>query len=353
MNNWIFRENNLDLIRLLAATQVAVLHSFEFMFAEKTGSLFFELLRLFPGVPIFFFISGLLISKSFESSHSLTKYAQNRALRIFPALIIVVFINIVMIWSTGYFNDVNPSFTDITLLFFAKITFFQFYNPDFIRGFGDGVLNGSLWTICVELQFYFLTPIIYLALNKYKKASNTILITLIILFIVLNQLLLFTADYYRSELVWKLFRVSFAPWFYMFLVGVLVQRNFAFISSLNTRVPFLPLLIAYTAAAYYASSRGIEFGNYVSPLIYFPLIFLVLNGAYYMPACSKKLLCGQDISYGIYIWHMPLVNQFLYYDLRYYEWQALLCIALTFVLAVCSWIFVEKPMIHLKKYTIK
>lgn len=53
-DKWTFRENNLDLVRLLAAGQVVVLHSFEFMMHEVTDHTFFQILRLIPGVPIFF-----------------------------------------------------------------------------------------------------------------------------------------------------------------------------------------------------------------------------------------------------------------------------------------------------------
>ena len=39
---------------------------------------------------IFFFISGLLVTQSLLRSRSIASYARNRALRIFPALVVVV-----------------------------------------------------------------------------------------------------------------------------------------------------------------------------------------------------------------------------------------------------------------------
>ena len=353
MSNWTFRENSLDFIRLLAATQVAVLHSAEFMFAEKTGTLFFEILRLFPGVPIFFFISGYLISKSYEVSPSLSVYTRNRALRIFPALVIVVFINILMVWSTGYFSESGASFKDIALLFFAKISFLQFYNPDFMRAFGDGVLNGSLWTICVELQFYILAPILYLVFGKNRHLKNVTLIVLITVFIVFNRLLYNLADEHSNEVWWKLFRVSFLPWFYMFLTGVFIQRNFKVISKYVAKIPIVPLLLFYIFTAYFISKSGTAFGNSISPFIFFSVVLIIFRMAYFKPSIFGKFLKGNDISYGIYIWHMVIVNQFLYYGMRDEYWHFWGAITLTLLLAITSWFFIEKPSLGFKKFTIK
>lgn len=156
-----FSVNNFDLIRLFAAAQVAVSHAI-YVFAPNWGDAYIvQVWNLFPGVPIFFFISGYLISRSYEKSKSLSNYSLNRAVRIFPALHICVIFNLLIIAFTGYFAAVEAGLRDIFLLYLAKTTILQFYNPEFMRGFGDGVLNGSLWTISVELQFYFLTPIIY------------------------------------------------------------------------------------------------------------------------------------------------------------------------------------------------
>lgn len=82
-----WRVNNFDLVRLLAALQVVVVHAL--MYLKPRGS-FVHIARsgleLFPGVPIFFVISGLLISKSYEQSDCIRNYYRNRCLRIYPGL---------------------------------------------------------------------------------------------------------------------------------------------------------------------------------------------------------------------------------------------------------------------------
>ena len=101
-------ENNFDLIRLFAASEVAVLHIFSYLspqiYSHPTPlqDAVIRLLEMFPGVPTFFFISGFLISRSYERVGSLREYARNRSLRIFPALYVCVAVNLLMVWATGY-----------------------------------------------------------------------------------------------------------------------------------------------------------------------------------------------------------------------------------------------------------
>ena len=99
-----FRNNNFDLIRLLAATQVALWHSIEIMQVDISafGRHLASLLHLFPGVPIFFFISGFLISRSYESNPNVAEYASNRILRLYPALICAVTLSFLLIFISGY-----------------------------------------------------------------------------------------------------------------------------------------------------------------------------------------------------------------------------------------------------------
>lgn len=349
--NWIFKENSLDAIRLIAATQVAILHTCEFMFVERTSALFFELLRLFPGVPIFFFVSGYLISKSYESTPAVSEYAKNRVLRLYPALIICIAVNLIMVWSTGYLD--NTAASDIGLLFIAKSTFLQFYNPDFMRAFGDGVLNGSLWTICVEVQFYIVTPILYAVFGRNKQLSNVVLFVLILVFMMANRLLYMWQDEHSSEIIWKLYRVSFAPWIYMFLAGMLFQRNFVFIANIVSKIPAPLMFVGYVALAFVLTQyANIATENAISPILFVPVILLVFRLCYFLPKKVNKLMRGNDISYGIYIWHMPIVNQMLYLGYRDSYWDAFIAVVLSVVIALLSWKLIEKPALRLKKFTL-
>lgn len=344
-----FSRNNFDLIRLAAAAQVAVCHTIESMAPQWSHSPVVQLLELFPGVPIFFFISGFLISRSIENNPRLADYARNRALRIFPALHVCVLFNITLVAVTGYFGLVDAGPGDLIILYLAKSTFFQFYNPEFMRHFGDGVLNGSLWTVCVELQFYFLVPIIYRTLVARGRWQNDLIILgVILLSIVINRLLWSSRREYADSNLWKLLRVSFLPWAYMFLFGVLTQRNFERLKRVIVPVAFPIGFALYLGYAIVMRQHGASFDNDMSPMLYVPVAMLTLLAAYTKPTLSGALLHQNDISYGIYIYHMPVVDLMLYTgytgELRF----ALLAVAGAVALAVMSWFAIERPALARK-----
>ena len=343
--------NNFDLIRLFAASQVAFLHVMSYLSWPWHSAPAIRFLELFPGVPIFFFISGFLISRSYEKTGTISDYSRNRALRIFPALHVCVFLNLVLVWITGYFVTVDAGFLDIALLYVAKTTIFQFYNPDFMRQFGDGVLNGSLWTICVELQFYFVTPIIYaFAISGSRLRTNIVLILLIVTSIIINRLLYASQSDYGSLDYWKIVRVSFLPWIYMFLVGVLAQRNFLFLARLMKKHLLLLALPVYVLYTHFMNIQGFHLDNSISPLLFFPLVVIVIIAAYSAPDLANKTLRGQDISYGIYIYHVPIMNMFLFYHYKDKLVYTALVLLVTVGFALASWFLVERPCLKRKHH---
>lgn len=351
--------NNFDLIRLLAASEVAALHVLSYLapviYRSRSGGwgVIVTLLNFFPGVPIFFFISGFLISRSYERTISTRLYATNRCLRIYPALHVCVLINLIMVWATGYFTVVDAHFGGIALLYLAKTTIVQFYNPQFMRHFGDGVLNGSLWTVCVELQFYVLIPILYKLLStRGARRFDVALVCLIIFSIGINRVLYGTAAFFGHSDYWKLLRVSFLPWLYMFLTGVMVQRHFSKVASVLTKNLLWPVGGLYLAYAVLMRHIGFSFHNDISPLLFFPLSAVVMSAAYTAPTLAKKLLRGNDFSYGIYIYHVPIMDTLLYLGLKGSLWDCVATAVLTACFAGASWYLVEKPSLRKKRQSI-
>lgn len=328
------------------------MHSTELLDPRFADSHLCRLVNLWPGVPVFFFISGLLISKSYESAQNVRQYAVNRILRIYPALLICVLINLVMVGFTGYFSRQSVSWTALMVLAAAKTTVVQFYNPDYMRGFGDGVLNGSLWTITVELQFYAFVPIFYECVKRTRLRFGIASAIVISASVVANILLYWLRSGYSDTLLWKLARVSCAPWVYMFVVGMMGQRYFSRIMPVLMRINIWALITTYFAVAYLARAGGVSLDNSVPPYMFAVLCVTVLRAAYSFEGFTRMLLRGYDLSYGLYLWHMPLVNQFLYQQVLGGA-SVILSLSISVLIAMLSWRLLEKPILGLKRYSIR
>ena len=340
----LFRTNNFDLIRM------PVLEDLHF---ELSDHWLFHSTSWLPGVPIFFFVSGFLISKSYESNSRISEYARNRALRIFPALILCTTLSLISVFATGYFESQSWSLLHMIAWILGQVTIFQFYSPDFIRGFGSGALNGSLWTVTVELQFYLLIPLIYwmLARTSSRRQRTVMLAVLILAFIVPNEVFqqLLLDEHNSQKLAIKFARISFLPWFYMFLLGILAQQNFTWIHRL-VRGRGLQIVCAY-AAITYVTVHFFDWskGNEIHPALFPLLAVTVLSVAYTAPTLCDRLLHKNDISYGVYIYHMPIINIMLYYGLLSKYSYVAMALALTIAIATCSWFIIERPAIRRKK----
>lgn len=348
------KTNNFDLIRLFAALQVAVSHSMLHLGVAAHDCPLCLIADLFPGVPIFFFISGFLISRSFEKNSVVKEFALNRVLRIYPGLAVCFILSVMSVWLSGHFRGTGVAASGLLAWVVAQLSIVQFYNPDFMRGYGVGVLNGSTWTISVELQFYILVPLLYALLrlkSMPKWHSNSLLGCLILGFLAVNQAYLHGASAHCRPLWYKVAGVSFAPWFYMFLVGVLFQRNFDVLQRwLGGK--FLLVFCAYCAFALAAVWVGWSFGDSLNPLLFLALSIVTFATAFSANTLSDRMIRRNDLSYGVYIYHMPVANFLIAERLGAGAGGVLVTVMMTLALAYASWRLVEKPALGFKRHPL-
>jgi peptidoglycan/LPS O-acetylase OafA/YrhL len=334
--------NNFDLLRILAAAQVLVSHTVAHLAIPKpTG---WSLLEAFPGVPVFFVISGFLISASYERSSSVWSYYRNRALRIFPGMWCCVLVTILVASIFGF------SFFNRQAIFWVLCQMVgAIYTPGFLRGFGFGSYNGSLWTIPIELQFYLALPVIY---RMSRKATHQTL-AIGVLWLVFTCVACFSYRVFaplgepeNEPIGQKLLRYSFLPHIYMFLAGVLLQRlrvyEYRWIAG-----KALYWLGFYVACVYLLPASAVaSVGNSLLMGVF------VISAAYTAPGVAKRLLRGNDISYGVYIYHGLLINIFVELGLLGRGFYLFVLAGLACVMAYLSWIGVERPFLRKKQQTI-
>jgi peptidoglycan/LPS O-acetylase OafA/YrhL len=340
------RHNNFNLIRLLAAVQVLVVHALNHFEVE---GLAVSALKLVPGVPVFFILSGYLIFDAYDRTRvkGLGVFARNRALRIFPALWLCVGLSTLIVVLSGYLSDRSFSPLHFAAWLLGQSSIFQFYNPTFMRGFGVGVLNGALWTISVELQFYLLTPFLFWLIAK----RNAALYLLIGASLATNMFLRVHYDW--SDLRVKLASVSFLPWVYMYLLGMLVSSRKASVESLLARVPLWLIASAYVASMLLIGSYADNASNAINPVstvLIAMLLFTVAKRDLRLPQFLAGFVRRNDLSYGIYLYHMPMINIVLYRALMPHAPLSRLAIVLvaSVILAGLSWFLLERRALVLK-----
>ncbi|MBS0525202.1 MAG: acyltransferase family protein [Proteobacteria bacterium] len=345
------RNNNFDLLRLMAAYQVVVGHVLRHLhpIPEGAGDTFTWIIERIPGVPIFFVISGFLIAFSYRNSASLRRYSTNRFLRIYPGLWLCFACTLALLVSFGKIDGRTLASKEFWDWIGAQLTIGQYFNPAFLRHFGVGVINGSLWTIPVELEFYMTLPLLFWAGGRMspraRKAGFVALFTLSFgLFSFLGE------EGSRSVLWVKLLGVSVLPHLFEFMFGMIA---FACMDRLPryTEGRALYWLSAYflyhlAFAALGRDAWNSPIGTLVGKAL---LAVTTLSVAYSWRSLSSRLLRGNDISYGIYIYHMLWVNAALVLGLGHSWMGASIVFVGVTVTAWLSWTLVEKPALRLKE----
>jgi peptidoglycan/LPS O-acetylase OafA/YrhL len=337
--------NNFDLIRLFAASQVALTHGAHYF---GVNSWFISLLHFFPGVPIFFFISGYLIYTSYANldKHRFAIFFTNRFLRLYPALWMCLLVTLVIVYFSGHMATQNPSALQVAAWLVSQATFFQFYNPGFLRDFGVGAVNGSLWSVAVEIQFYVLTPLLFFWMNKHKSAGYVMAALSVAAALVITNVQI------GAGLAQKLLGVSFAPLFYMFVFGAVLSTQKR-LQSLILSLPVWFYLAVYLGVCSIMDHHSIGANGKLNVVTFLALCPLVYKLAYTLPALSTRCLRGNDISYGVYIYHMPFVNLMIFMGMKAETSAYMVAMAATVAMALLSWFLIEKPCLKLKKRALR
>ena len=348
-----WRVNNFDLLRLLAALQVAVVHNIGIL--KPTGyfaGLLGACLDRFPGVPIFFVISGVLISKSYERSDSLRDYLRNRCLRIFPGLWVCLVVSVAVILALGVGSLGRITAADWLLWWAGQMSIFQNFQATFLEPLSTG-LNHSLWTIPIELEFYLVLPALYGILQLRRRLGNIRLLAIGLASLAVQLLIVNIHRPVGQVAAHFLLGETLVPYLWMFLVGVSIQRNWSTVRGwLFGRAHWwgLGYLMLCAAARWLHVDTG---GNYLSPVYLLPLAGLIVSLAMSAPQLSDRILRHHDVSYGLYLYHM-LVIDLLVGLAAPPGWASLAAATIvSFGLAALSWTFIERRYLRDKRGALR
>lgn len=320
------RRNDFDALRLAAALAVLVGHAWPLTGVPAAPRLGGHLIY-HDAVYVFFAVSGFLITSSWMRSPRPLGYLRNRALRILPALAVVVLVTVFVLGplvttSTGYFAE--PA----TWGYLGNIALVAQYElPGVFAGNPVGAVNGSLWTLGAEVACYLGVLVIGLLVRRGAALAFAALLVALVV-----------ASLVPDALPHGVAAVTTAMAF--FAGGAVLAHPRA--------TPFVRLAPALVALAVWLAV-GMLWIDAGKVLAWFVVPYVVVAlGTRSTPIMRAAGRFG-DFSYGLYLWGFP-VQQLVVLALGPLAlWLDLLVVVpITLALAVASWHLVERRALALK-----
>jgi peptidoglycan/LPS O-acetylase OafA/YrhL len=326
------RDNNFDLLRLMAAWAVLVSHSYALVGHDQPLHQFGSSLGN-VGVLVFFAVSGLLIRRSWEHDPSPRDFWAKRALRLLPALAVTALLTAFVL---GPAVTAVPLSTYLasweTWLYPVRLVVMLPFGAQLPGVFDDtvyaGAVNGSLWSLPLEVLAYAGVAVMGMAGWLARRWVITS---------VAGASLLWAAwwEPAMSDAVGSAYVLS------AFAVGAAAY-------SWRDRI------VLSTPAALLLLGACVVAGHGPAPLrvIAWTLaaVYLSYWVAYAVPPIGRFLTRFGDTSYGLYIWAFPVqqvVVQLAGNDAH--PWLVVgIATPVVWLLALASWRLVERPALRFK-----
>jgi peptidoglycan/LPS O-acetylase OafA/YrhL len=328
-----------DYLRVALALSVIVLHTKLTSYGDNTPDGYFRIvdalfLPLVLAVPGFFALSGFLVAGSLERSKTYGSYIGLRIFRVGPAFTAAVLLSALVLGPsltelhfTEYFR--NP---DLASYFLNIVCDIHYRLPGLFETNPVNIVNGQFWTIPWELVCY----ISLAGLSMMGIFARRYLLALFLLvfyaFQIFNLVVRPNPGYVGPGVT---------TLGMCFLAGLVIYRfrdrllwsGYWFIAACACTMFFLVFV-----------QNGIRLA--AIPIAY-STIYLGLTNP------KRTILLSGDYSYGLYLYGFPVQQAWMTIpSLRHWYWNMLLAVPSTFLVAICSWWLVERPVLS-RKHVLK
>ncbi len=281
----------------------------------------------------FFAISGFLVMKSYLTSSGVIDYFEKRARRIYPAYLSAVVLCLV-IGSFVTRLDVSDFFRSAQTAKYlvanaAFLNFLQPTLPEVFDGNPSSPMNGSLWTIKIEVMLYFCIPFIYLMFKALGRSVATALI--IVASILWVYFFTFHYDGWKGPELARQFpgQISF------FVIGAFLSAEKKVLEN-SGWIAAVSLVLLFTVDNVYLRLL-------IDPICFSTVVIFLSTSAF------RNLDLGRygDISYGIYLYHFPIIQLLIFLGVfQANVWAGVIAaFAATIGMALLSWHAIEKRVL--------
>ena len=324
-----------DTMRLTLSLAIMVVHSITLM----KGIAYFDYRQwwgypLFLALlPMFFGLSGFLVTGSAVRLRETSRFMLNRGFRIIPALAVEVTLSAIVLGAIVTTLPLAEYFAQPQFWAYFQniIGIIHFELPGvFLDNPFPGTVNGNLWTLQPEYYCYLLLGALMWSRVFFRTRFY------------LSVIGLFSVALIIADLGWKVgqpfYAVSSTLLVFCFFVGSLIFL-------LSDRIPFDGRLALLAAVIYWALSR-VPGGTVLAML---PLCYVTI----YLGVCKLpkiRYLDRGDYSYGIYLYGFPIQQTLAHYFPDALPWWGMgaVSIVITIFFSMLSWHWIEKPILALK-----
>lgn len=277
------RIKELDVFRGFAAMSVVLYHYTTFYNLKFSTDYQWNFSYGWLGVPVFFILSGFVISLTVNRSSDALDFVKKRFIRLFPTFWICLLSTLIIECITGYFIK-DLSIGDI-LMNFAM--FGQF--------FGFKYVDGSYWSLLPELLFYLLIAVLMII----KKIKSYYLINAILLVIGIVHL------FSPIPILGKLLTIHYIL---LFMIGIAFYRIY---NEINDNWDYILIVINFAVSTpLYLVNHKHNTNSLVFLYVAFGLIiclyFLFVKGHLKFLSNFKPLLFLGNVSYALYLIHQNI-----------------------------------------------
>lgn len=277
-----FRFLELDSLRGLAALGVLLFH---FTYNQPGIKKILEFRIGITGVDIFFMISGFVILLSITRITQLRDFIVYRFSRLYPTYWVCILITSVFIF---FYQPSALKFSDVVINMTMMQTFF-----------GVEDLDGSYWTLLIELLFYFWIIGVYL-IKRINDIEDVGLITLMLILVYH-----FFRESYPVAYSFVQAKFSITNHFPLFFSGILFyQIKFKGVSAKKILYMFISIL-----SAFYLHDKGGRAMHMISAIshdliiVFFHIVFVLMITGKLKFLVKPYLIFLGNISYSLYLLH--------------------------------------------------
>ncbi|MET4687060.1 acyltransferase family protein [Sinorhizobium fredii] len=310
----------------------------------------------FVGVDIFFVISGFLITRHLQQEVArsgtvdLWRFYARRARRLLPASLFVILVTLLF----GYFI-LAPSEQQ----FYSKGSLFAsayMINLWLIRWtvdyFAADASNNPFihfWSLSVEEQFYLVWPALILICARLRPGKGGPFLLLAVV-----AAISFALCWYMTAVSqpWAFYFSPLRAWEFAFggLASMALPQQWARRFRFSPTLGWLGLLLI--ATAYLTVTEEIPFPGSIALVPVLGTVMVLLSGAHEGAAGPKSILALRPfqeigkLSYSLYLWHWPVIVYAGIVEPELSVVDRLLCLAVTLLLSLFSYHFIENPIRH-------